>query len=314
MAFFPIKLIADHTHINFVRWRFFAFFFSMTLILLTVFLLVTRGLNLGIDFAGGILLEVRTEQAADLGAMRALLDSPAWGEVMLQTFGDERDVLIRVETSDAAEQAELVAQIKEKLTGFDAHIEYRKIDYVGPTVGRELIESGAMALLIAMVAMMFYIWFRFEWQFGMGGIIALLHDAFIMLGFYAMSGFEFGLTSIAAILTVIGYSINDSVVIYDRIRENLRKYKKMPIPELLNKSINETLSRTVVTALTTVFAALALAIFGGEVIGGFSYALVCGVIVGTYSSVFVAAPVLLYFEIRRSGANAGENNAATQSA
>jgi preprotein translocase SecF subunit len=297
---FPIKLMPENPHVNFVRMRHVAFAISAVLIMISVGLLVTRGLNLGIDFAGGILLEIRTEKSAEIAQMRALLDTPEWGEVSLQRFGDAGDILIRVETSEDTEQAELVASIKSRLQGFDAEMVFRKIDYVGPTVGRELIESGVIALIVAMSAMMLYIWFRFEWQFGLGGILALLHDAALMLGFYVISGFEFGLTSIAAILTVIGYSINDSVVIYDRIRENLRKYKKLPMPELINKSLNETLSRTVVTALTTALAALALAVVGGEVIAGFSYALLVGVIVGTYSSLFIAAPTLLYFKICRS--------------
>jgi len=302
-----LKLIPSETHINFVRYRYVALMLSIVLLLASVSMLATRGLNLGIDFAGGILLEVRTSEQADLAQLRELLSSSDWGEVSLQSFGHEHDVLIRVETSDEAEQAPLVNTIKQVLQGYDANIEFRKIDYVGPTVGRELIESGVTALVVAIAAMMLYIWFRFEWQFGLGGIIALLHDAMLMMGFYVLTGFEFGLTSIAAILTVIGYSINDSVVIYDRIRENLRKYKKMPMPDLINKSLNETLSRTIVTALTTILAALALALFGGEVIAGFSYALVTGVVVGTYSSVYIAAPILLSFAIRRSGASSPDN-------
>lgn len=298
MKFFPITLIPDETKIDFIRFRWVGFCASILLIGVAVALLFTRGLNLGIDFAGGILLEIRTEQAADMAALRGQLASDAWGEVSLQTIG-QRDVLIRVETSDEAEQAELVETIKQTLMAYDSTITFRKVDYVGPTIGRELVESGIIALIVAMAAMMLYIWFRFEWQFGLGGILALLHDTALMMGFYVISGFEFGLTSIAAILTVIGYSINDSVVIYDRIRENLRKYKKMPIKDVLNLSINETLSRTVVTGLTTMLAALALAIFGGEVISGFSYALFFGVIVGTYSSIYIAAPILLYFQIRR---------------
>lgn len=306
---FPIKLIRDNTQVNFVGLRHAALALSVGLIVLSMVLLGTRGLNLGIDFAGGILLELRTSEPADLAKLRSLLDSPEWGEVSLQSFGKAHDVLIRVETSDEAEQASLVATIKETLKSYDGAIEFRKIDYVGPTVGRELIESGVVALVVAIGAMMLYIWFRFEWQFALGGILALLHDAMLMMGFYVLSGFEFGLTSIAAILTVIGYSINDSVVIYDRIRENLRKYKKMPMKQLINKSLNETLSRTIVTALTTVMAALALAIFGGEVISGFSYALVVGVVVGTYSSVYIAAPVLLYFEIRRTNTKTADEAA-----
>lgn len=299
MASFPVKFIPQDTQINFIRHRWLAYLLSVGLIIFTAFSLYSKGLNLGIDFAGGILMEIRTDKPADLAGLRQALDQPQWGEVSLQRFGEDRDILIRVETSDAVEQAELVRQIKESLTTYNRGITFRKIDYVGPTVGRELIESGILALVVAMTAMMLYIWLRFEWQFSLGGILALMHDALLMLGFYVLTGFEFGLTSIAAILTVIGYSINDSVVIYDRIRENLRKYKKMPLPELLNKSINDTLSRTVVTALTTMLAALALALFGGEVIRGFSYALLCGVVVGTYSSIYIAAPVLLNFALRR---------------
>lgn len=299
MKLFPLKLIPDNTRIDFIRTRWIGFSLSFLMVAATCFFLATRGLNLGIDFAGGILLEVRTSEAADLAGMRGLLNSPQWGEVNLQNFGDVHDVLIRVETSDTVEQAELVRQLKETLNQAYPGIEYRKIDYVGPTVGRELIESGMIALVIAMAAMMLYIWFRFEWQFGLGGILALIHDSIAMMGFYAISDYEFGLTSIAAILTVIGYSINDSVVIYDRIRENLRKYKKMPMPELLNKSMNDTLSRTIVTGFTTMLAALALFLFGGEVIKGFSLALLIGVGIGTYSSIYISAPVLLYFNLRR---------------
>jgi preprotein translocase SecF subunit len=307
----PLKLIPDDTQFDFVGKRWLGFALSMGVIVLTAFLIATRGLNLGIDFSGGILLEVRVEEEVSLAEMRDLLsDKERWGEVSLQNIGDAGDIMIRVQTSEEVEQAERVEQLKTVLSSSYPGISYRKIDYVGPTIGQELIESGVMALVIAMGAMMLYIWFRFEWQFGLGGIVALIHDALIMVGFYAISGFDFGLTSIAAILTVIGYSINDSVVIYDRIRENMRRYKKKTIPELLNLSINQTLSRTIVTALTTVLAALALALFGGEVLRGFSYALVVGVVVGTYSSIFIAAPILMYFGLRSDTLQQQEEAAA----
>ncbi len=291
--------IPAETKYRFIKLRWFGFALSVLAILGTIFVLSTRGLNLGIDFAGGILMEVRTEETADLAAFRSALAVPELGEVSLQTFGDDREVLIRVELSDEVEQAEQVIKVRALLDEAFPKLEYRKVDYVGPTVGQELIESGTMALLIALGGILLYVWFRFEWQFGMGAVVALVHDAFLILGFYAVSGFDFGLTSIAAMLTVIGYSINDSVVIYDRIRENMRKYKKKPMEEILDLSINNTLSRTVITALTTLLAAGALTWLGGEVIRGFSAALVFGVAVGTYSSIFVAAPVLLYFQIRR---------------
>jgi len=295
---FLLKLLPDRTNIDFIRTRWLGFVFSITASLATGALIATQGLNLGIDFAGGILMELHTDAPANLPALRKALAAPELGEVSLQTFGDDRQILVRIEAKEGEEQAAVVSLAKEQIGSVLPQVEYRQIEYVGPTVGRELIESGIMALVLAVSAMMLYIWFRFEWQFGLGGILALAHDVIMVFGFYAVTGFDFNLTSIAAILTVIGYSINDSVVIYDRIRENMRKYKKMPLPELINKSVNDTLSRTVITGLTTILAALALGVFGGEVIQGFSYALVFGVIIGTYSSVYISAPVLLYFNLR----------------
>lgn len=298
MLSFPIKLMPDNTAFDFVRTRWLGFIFSITASLATVVLIATHGLNLGIDFAGGIMMELHTHAPADLPALRRALDVPELGEVSLQTFGNDHQVLVRIEASDNEDQAALVTLAKERIAQALPQVDYRQIDYVGPTVGRELIESGILALGLAIGAMMLYIWFRFEWQFGVGGILALLHDAVMIFGFYAVTGFDFNLTSIAAVLTVVGYSINDSVVIYDRIRENMRKYKRMPMRELINKSVNDTLSRTIITGLTTVIAALALGLFGGEVIKGFSYALVFGVVIGTYSSIYISAPVLLYFNLR----------------
>lgn len=305
-----VKFIPDKTNIDFMKYHKIAMLLSLAVIMTIGALLWQRGLNLGIDFAGGVLLEVRLSKQADLPALREHMNSSKWGEVSLQSFGKPTDVLIRVETSAEEEQAVLVETLKAHLLTLDNAIEFRKVDYVGPTVGSEMIDSGAIALIVAFAGMMLYIWFRFEWQYGVGGITALIHDACIMVGFYVVSGYEFDLTSIAAILTIIGYSINDSVVIYDRIRENLRKYKKMPIPGLINLSLNETLSRTIVTAVTTLLAALALAVFGGEVIRGFSLAFVLGVVIGTYSTVYIATPLLVYFQLRRSASAASEEAAA----
>jgi preprotein translocase subunit SecF len=297
---FPITLIPENTNIPFIKYRWIGFCLSFGFVAATLFMLWQNGLNLGIDFSGGILMEIRTEESADLHGMRKALDMPELGEVTLQTFGDAREVLIRIETVSQEEQGALVETVKQKLNTVMPGIDYRQTDYVGPTVGQELIEAGAVAFALAMAAMMVYIWIRFEWQYGVGGILALLHDTILMIGFYAATGYDFGLTAIAAVMTVVGYSINDSVVIYDRVRENMRKYKKMPLDELLNKSVNETLARTIVTGLTTILAAAAIGAFGGPVLEGFGYALVFGVVIGTYSSIYISAPVLIYFNLRGS--------------
>ncbi len=299
-----LNLIPANTNIKFIEGRWVAFVVSFFMIMGSLFLLADRGLNFGIDFAGGIVMDVRSSEPVDIAALRSVLDVETFGEVSLQHFGDEQEVLIRMEVSEESEQGELVKIARERIENALPDADFRQVDYVGPTIGDELIESGVVALVTAFVAVLLYVWFRFEWQFGLGAIVALLHDAILILGFYAFMGYDFGLTSIAAILTVIGYSINDSVVIYDRVRETMRKYKKMPVAELLNKSVNNTLSRTIITALTTVLAAAALVWFGGEVLRGFSAALLFGVIVGTYSSIYVAGPILLYFGVRKEEAGA----------
>lgn len=279
------------------RWL--GFIFSGALTLLSLGLVFGKGLNLGIDFTGGILMEIHTEQPADLATLRDALGHQGFGEVSLQNIGADTEVLLRIQVGQDDDQAKVVARVKELLAQAVAGgVDYRKIDYVGPTVGRELVNAGIWAVFFSFAAIMVYVWFRFEWQYGVGAILALVHDSIMMVGFFAVTRFEFGLTAVAAILTIIGYSINDSVVIYDRIRENMRRYKKMPVFELLNISTNETLSRTILTASTTFLAALALALFGGEVIKGFSWAIVFGVVVGTYSSVYISAPALIYLNIR----------------
>jgi preprotein translocase subunit SecF len=295
----PLQFFPNKPHFDFMGKRWLGFTVSIALTLLSLSLVFTKGLNLGIDFTGGILMEVHAAAPVDLGPLRDNLNHQGFGEVSLQNMGSPNDVLIRIQAGKDDEQAKVVAHVKELLAAeLGGAPDYRKIDYVGPTVGKELIEAGVWAVLLSFAAIMLYMWFRFEWQYGLGGILALFHDSIMIVGFFAVTQYEFGLTAIAAILTIVGYSINDSVVIYDRIRENMRKFKKMDIAELLNLSINDTLSRTILTASTTLLASLALFLFGGEVIRGFSAAMVFGVIIGTYSSIYISAPALIYLNIR----------------
>lgn len=269
---------------------------SFFCIILSLLLVVFRGLNVGIDFSGGILIEVRITEKVNISEMRESVGIEA-KDVQIQNI-DQNDFLIRVAKSDE-EQSVLVNKIQAVLNKNYSNIEYRKIDYVGPQIGAELIKSGVLALFMSLVFIMVYIWIRFDWQFGLGGIFALFHDAIVTLGFFSVTQLEFNLTSIAAILTIIGYSINDSVVIYDRIRENIRRYKKMSLSELINISTNSTLSRTVLTAGTTLVSLLALIFFGGEVLRSFSLATFFGIALGTYSSIYISAPILIYFDPRK---------------
>ncbi|MEC9454330.1 MAG: protein translocase subunit SecF [Pseudomonadota bacterium] len=294
-----LRLIPDTTDIPFLRWRKILFVFSGTLAVLSVVLLFAKGLNFGIDFEGGILIEVGTERPADIGGMRAVLGDLGLGEVSLQEFGSDTEVLIRIErqSSDAEDQLAITA-VREVLDAkFAGEITYRRTERVGAKVGAELIEAGIIAMILAIALMLVYIWFRFELPFAIGAIIALVHDVLLTLGMFALFGLEFNLAIVAAILLIVGYSMNDTVVVYDRVRENLRKYKKMPLVELLNVSVNDTLSRTVMTSLTTLLALAALLIFGGEVIRDFTFAMIWGVVVGTYSSVFVASAILMYVRL-----------------
>ncbi|MBL4741064.1 MAG: protein translocase subunit SecF, partial [Sneathiella sp.] len=254
------------------------------------------GLNKGIDFEGGIMLEVGMKDAPDLAEMRSALGDLGLGQVTLQTFGAPNDILIRVQRQEGGSEKQKVAVnlVKKQLTDtFVGDISYRRIEFVGPTVSGELVQSAIEAVLLSVIAILIYIWLRFEWHYSVGAIAALVHDVILTIGMFSITGIEFNLASVAAILTIVGYSINDTVVVYDRIRENFRRYKKMDVKDLLNLSINETLSRTVMTSVTTLLALIALYIFGGEVIRGFATAMIFGVVVGTYSSIFVAAPILL---------------------
>jgi preprotein translocase subunit SecF len=298
------RLIPDDTHIPFMRYEYWAYAFSGALILLTLILVPLKGLNFGIDFRGGILIEVRVPgEAADLGAMRATLGGLGLGEVALQTFGAPNDVLIRVQRQEGGEEAQqaAVSAVRSALAERSGEgISYRRVEFVGPKVSSELFWAGTQAVLYSMVAILAYVWFRFEWQYAIGAIVALVHDTVTTIGIFALLGLEFNLASVAALLTIVGYSLNDTVVIYDRVRENLRKYKAMPMAELLDRSINDTLARTVMTSATTLLALLALVIFGGPVIRGFVIAMIWGVVIGTFSTVYVATPILVHFNLRRT--------------
>ena len=300
-----VSLVPTGTKIDFMRHRNIALFGSGVLAALSVVLFLVLGLNYGIDFRGGILVEVRTQGPADLGQLRSRLSELDLGEVQLQGFGAATDVLIRVERQqgDEKEQLRAVEVIKRAL---GPGMNYRRVEFVGPKVGGELIQAGITAVVLALIIILVYIWFRFEWQFGIGAVIALIHDVVLTIGIFSILGLEFNLSTVAAILTIAGYSINDTVVVYDRVRENLRKYKKMDLQSLLNLSINETLSRTLLTSVTTLLALLALFFFGGQVIKGFGFAMIWGVVVGTYSSIWVAVSLLLRMKLDRGGLIAGE--------
>lgn len=295
-----LHLIPPGIALNFIGRKTLFFIFSIVLMVGSLGLFGTKGLNYGIDFQGGIMMEVRSKTGpADIADLRSRLGGLGLGEVAIQEFGEPEEVLIRIQRQEGGEDAQQKAVLAVKDVLKDS-VEYRRTEFVGPKVSEELFMDGVMAVSLAIGAILVYIWFRFEWQFGMGAVIALIHDVISTIGIFALLGMEFNLSTVAAVLTIAGYSINDTVVVYDRVRENLRKYKKMEISELLNKSINETLARTVMTSITTLLALLALYILGGEVIRGFSFAMIWGVIIGTYSSVCLAVPLLTYFELRRS--------------
>jgi len=297
--FKPLHIVPAGTRIDFMRYHKLTFAISVIMVLGSILLFFTRGLNYGIDFAGGILLEVRSEQTVDLGELRHKLDSLGLGEIALQTFGDANDVLIRVPMKDVADekaQQTAVQTIKDTL---GSSWEYRRTETVGPKFGDELKSGTAWAFALAMLGIMAYVWFRYEWQFGINALLALFHDVITTIGLFALTQIEFNLTTVAAVLTIAGYSVNDTVVIYDRIRYDLKRYKKMPLPELINLSLNTTLSRTTVTSGLTLLSVLALYFVGGDVLHGFSVALIWGIVIGTYSTICVATPLLLYMHLHR---------------
>ena len=304
----PLIVIRRVPRIDFMRWHLLGFAFSLTLTALTIGLFLTVGLNYGIDFVGGTLIEAKTTTGpADLAAMRAKLDSLHIGDASLQTFGGPDDVLIRLPQQPGGDAAQMQA-VQKARDALGPGIDYRRTEVVGPSVGAELIRAGVLATVLALGAILVYIWFRFEWQFGVGATIATLHDVITTVGLFAIFQLEFNLTTLAAILTIAGYSINDTVVIYDRVRESMRRYRTMPFRDLINLALNETLSRTILTVSTVALAVLALLIFGGPVLRGFSIAMLWGVVVGTYSSLFIAAPILYYVQPnRRAIARTGDS-------
>ena len=297
-----LRLVPKATKIDFLGLRKPAYLLSALLIAASIALFSINGLNRGIDFEGGILLEVGTEQPADIRLFRSAVSGLGLGEIKIQDFGTPTEVLIRIERQpgDATAQQAAVEAVQAALGQVMADITYRRIEFVGPQVSGELVRDGILAVTLAVAAVLIYIWFRFEWQFGLGAVIALVHDVVLTIGFFSLTGLEFNLSIIAAILTIVGYSLNDTVVVYDRIRENIRKFRSKELVDLLNMSLNQTLSRTVMTSVTTLIALFSLFFFGGEVIRGFTAAMIWGVFVGTYSSIFVAAPVLLFLNVRRS--------------
>ena len=296
----PFHLVPAGTRIDFMRFHKPAFILSVLMVVGSFVLIFTKGLNYGIDFAGGMLMEVQSkhEQAVDLAKMRGTLDGLDIGEITLQTFGQPNDVLIRIPQQQGGSEATQAAVAKLKAALGDQW-DYRRTETVGPKVGAELKTSAIWASILAMLGIMGYVWFRYEWQFGVNALLALFHDCVTTVGLFALTGMEFNLTTVAAVLTIAGYSVNDTVVIYDRIRYDLRRYKTMSLKDLINLSLNTTLSRTTITSGLTLLSVLALAIFGGEVLRGFSIAMIWGIVVGTYSTICVASPLLLYMHLHR---------------
>ena len=284
-------------NINFVSKFKKANIFSLIIFILSVIFISFKGLNYGIDFKGGTLIELRTDTSINAPAIRDSLKSMNLGDINVKKFGKEGDYLIKVEQKNS-NNSNLIPEIKKTLANnLNADVDFRRVENVGPKVSSELLESSIIAITLALAAMLFYIWIRFEWQFSIGSIIALFHDVTITLGIFSVLSLEINLSIIAAVLTIVGYSMNDTVVIYDRIRENLLKYTKISISDISNLSINETLSRTIITSVTTLLALISIYILGGEILRGFSFAMILGVIIGTYSSMFVASPVLKLLKV-----------------
>jgi preprotein translocase SecF subunit len=292
--------VTKDTNIDFMKPRKFTYVLSVVLALLSCYWIFVGGFNYGIDFSGGILMEVKSDNAIDAEQIRKQLSTLELDELTLQTLGENNDeMIIRTQVDNATDESQrmTVAKIKEILgNGY----EYRKVESVGPQVGDELKRDGIVASLIAIAAICLYIWFRFEWQFALGALLGLFHDVFITVGLLAVFKFDISLTTVAAILTLAGYSVNDTVVTYDRIRENLRKYKKMSQYDLINKSLNDIFSRTILTGLTTMFASASLFIWGGDALRSFSFTILWGVIIGTYSSIYISAVFLNIFDLRKT--------------
>jgi len=274
--------------------------FSSILIFLSILVLLFKGLNLGVDFKGGTLIEVRTENSkSDIAEIRQSLLSMNLGDVTVKKFGKEQDYLVKIEMTKTND-IDFIQSINDQLSSdLGSVVNFRRVENVGPKVSNELLKAGLLAISLSLAAMLFYIWIRFEWQFSLAAIVALIHDVIITVGIFSILSYEVNLSIVAAVLTIVGYSMNDTVVIFDRIRENLKKYSKISISDISNSSTNETLSRTLITSVTTLLALFSIYIFGGAILKGFSFAMIIGVIVGTYSSIFVATPILNYTNVNQ---------------
>ena len=298
MRWKPIRFVPDGTKLPFMRWSRFGFILSGVLCALSIYLFAVHGLNYGIDFKGGTVLNIRTQQAVLVDDLRSRLGALGLGDVEVQQAGSPNDAIIRLEAQSGGDEEERAAVEKVKET-LGNGIEYRSVEFIGPKVSAKISEEAILAVVVAIVGVLLYLWVRFEWQFAVGGVISLLHDTLLTVGLFSILRLEFNLTIIAAILTIIGYSLNDTVVIYDRIREFLRKYKAMPLADLIDFSLNSVLPRTLLTSVCTLISLFSLYFFAGDVIGGFTFAMIWGVFVGTYSSIFVAAPVLILLGTKR---------------
>lgn len=306
-----LTIIPDHTTIDFVRHRVIALSIDGLLVIATILSLYFHGLNLGIDFTGGVVIEASSEKTIDLSALREKLHGLGFGEVALQNFGTDKDVLIRVQPSKTVrgQEMEVATKIKEAL---GPSFKISRQEAVGPKVSGELFQSGVLATVLAIFMIAAYVWFRFEWQFGVAGMLATGHDVLVAVGMYSFFQFDFNLTSIAALLLLAGYSINDTVVVFDRIRENRRKFRQMPLTELINLSTNQTLSRTFLTSFTTSLSVVPLILFGGEALFGFGATILWGIVIGTYSSIFVASCLLLYMPPIKMGGTPRQQTAGAQ--
>ena len=273
---------------------------SLILIFLSLFIILFKGLNLGVDFKGGTLIEIRTDNSnIKISEIRQSFLKMNLGDVTVKKFGKANDYLVKIEMTESNNE-NFIKSINEKLSSdLGSNINFRRVENVGPKVSKELLKAGLLAISLSLIAMLFYIWIRFEWQFSLGAIIALMHDVIITVGIFSFLSYEVNLSIVAAVLTIVGYSMNDTVVIFDRIRENLKKYSKIPISEISNTSTNQTLSRTLITSVTTLLALFSIYIFGGAILKGFSFAMIIGVIIGTYSSIFVATPILNYTNVNQ---------------
>jgi preprotein translocase SecF subunit len=273
---------------------------SLILIFLSLFIILFKGLNLGVDFKGGTLIEIRTDNSnIKISEIRQSFLKMNLGDVTVKKFGKANDYLVKIEMTESNNE-NFIKSINEKLSSdLGSNINFRRVENVGPKVSKELLKAGLLAISLSLIAMLFYIWIRFEWQFSLGAIIALMHDVIITVGIFSFLSYEVNLSIVAAVLTIVGYSMNDTVVIFDRIRENLKKYSKIPISEISNTSTNQTLSRTLITSITTLLALFSIYIFGGAILKGFSFAMIIGVIIGTYSSIFVATPILNYTNVNQ---------------